>query len=376
MEPIGFRKERAQEILAKHHIDILIASTPVNIFYASGLPTLHVAPNPILYVLTNQFPNAVLINAAGEEYLIHWMLYQSAKIFTWVTDTDATVAPKMTLEHIGNKIKAWGFEDKPATIGVESHMPKYQIDFLRERFPKATFVDGDLPFLEMRMIKTPEELKRIQQSTAISEMAIRTTIESLKSGITDFDLLQVARRSIVDQGAEGWDHLTFGIGASDPEAPGQGITVNSGDLCRFDIGTVWQGYISDISREAVVGDIPANARDAMTNMIKLQEFCEQQVKPGVNPKELSKIVKKQQKEIGLKSSSFVTIHGLGLEVEEVHFISPMKTNEIVFQPNMVMDIEVWQMISPFGLVGIEDCYRVTTDGVERISTLDKNIIYK
>ena len=45
-----------------------IATTPVNVFYTSGLPTTHVAPNPILYVLSNQFPNITLIRRDGEEH--------------------------------------------------------------------------------------------------------------------------------------------------------------------------------------------------------------------------------------------------------------------------------------------------------------------
>ena len=57
MEPIGFNKERTRNILEKQDIDVLIASTPVNVFYLTGLPTLHVAPNPILYVLYNQYPS-------------------------------------------------------------------------------------------------------------------------------------------------------------------------------------------------------------------------------------------------------------------------------------------------------------------------------
>jgi hypothetical protein len=47
MEPIGFSKKKASEVLQKNNIDVLIASTPVNVFYLTGLPTLHVAPNPI-----------------------------------------------------------------------------------------------------------------------------------------------------------------------------------------------------------------------------------------------------------------------------------------------------------------------------------------
>ena len=69
-KPIGYSKFRAQEVLNKYDIDLLVASTPVNVFYTTGLPVTHVAPNPILFVLSNQYPNLSLIRRDGEESAI------------------------------------------------------------------------------------------------------------------------------------------------------------------------------------------------------------------------------------------------------------------------------------------------------------------
>ena len=85
MDPIGYSKQKAKAALNKYNIDLLIAATPVNVFYTTGLPTLHVAPNPILYVLYNQFPSLSLLRRDGELSLIAWMVYQSVDKFSWVT---------------------------------------------------------------------------------------------------------------------------------------------------------------------------------------------------------------------------------------------------------------------------------------------------
>ena len=50
--------------------------------------------------------------------------------------------------------------------------------------------------------------------------------------------------------------------------------------------------------------------------------------------------------------------------------------DIPFEENMVLDIEVWLNVVSQGLVGIEDCYRITSSGCERLSKLDKEIIVK
>lgn len=284
MDPIGFNKEKAQNILENYDIDVLVASTPVNIFYTTGLPILHVAPNPILYVLYNQYPSVSLIRRDGEESLITWITYRSVDKFSWVTDVSGIASPKAAMKEVSDRIEKWGLSEK--NIGYESLMPSYQSEYLRNKFPSATLVNGDQAFLDMRLVKSEEEVKRIRKSTEISEKAIKAMIDAAHEGISDIELLQIARRTVVDEGAEGWDHLTMNLGPSDPEAPGVGNTLKSGDLNRFDIGTIWKGYVSDVSRELVIGQIPDGAEEIMDRLIKVQEFCLDNIKPDLNIKEL------------------------------------------------------------------------------------------
>ncbi|MFX0008550.1 MAG: M24 family metallopeptidase, partial [Promethearchaeota archaeon] len=220
VEPIGYNKKRASEILEKFGVDALIATTPVNVFYTTGIPTLHVAPNPILFVLYNQYPSFSIITNDGEVCLLIWGLYDSIEKFSWVKDYERVGSPKAGLKLLEEKLESFGL--RTGKIGLETLMPRYQSEFLRRIFPNAAFVDGDNMFLEMRLIKSEEEINRIKNSTQIAEKAILNCIESLKEGITDIELLKIARRSIVNEGAEGWDHLTMNIGDSDPEAPGVG----------------------------------------------------------------------------------------------------------------------------------------------------------
>lgn len=373
-EPIGFSKEKARQVLEKHNIDVLVASTPVNVFYTTGMPTLHVAPNPILYVLANQFPTLSMVRRDGEECAFAWIVYRSTDKWTWIEDITPTISPQQAMEEVCNKIAAWEMSDR--RIGLESLMPRYQSDCIRERFPNATIVDGDRAFLDMRLVKTGEEINRIKKSTQIAEKAIMNVINAAKNGITDNELLQIARRTIVDEGAEGWDHLTMGLGASDPEAPGLGYTVKQGEINRIDIGAVYKGYISDVSRQFVVGELPEGAREHMDKLIKIQEYLEENLKPGVNAVQLYNDVKKFCKSLIKVGMVAITGHSIGLECEEAHLFNPMRSLDIEFEDGMVLDIEVWKSFKDFNLVGVEDCYRVTSTGVERLSSLDKNIFIR
>jgi len=371
MNPIGFNKNKATEILEKKNIDVLIASSPENIFYTSGLPTLPVAKNPILFVLQNQYPSFTLIRRDGEECLITWMLYQSASLLSWIEDIRGIGSPKMAMKFIENVLTEWGVTDK--VIGLEKNMPRYQAEYLREKLPNATFVNADDAIIEMRLVKSAEEIKRIQKSTKIAEKAILAMVDITREGVTDEELLMEARKTIVLEGAEGWDHLTLGIGASDPEAPGYVKAVmKKGDLARYDIGAVWEGYVSDVSRHAAIGTPIGN--ELHENMVQIQEYCVDLIVPGMPAAGVAKDTKKFYKNLDKKISCFVTGHSIGLQTEEFHFFSPMARNKKVrFEENMVLDVEVWTPFKNFGLLGIEDTYQVTRSGCKQLSSLEKKI---
>jgi len=376
VEPIGYNKNRAKEILEYNGLDLLIASTPVNVFYTTGLPVTHVAPNPILYVLSNQYPNLSLIRADGEESAIIWSLYDSVEEFSWIPPNEVyrigslNAAVKMLLK----KVEDWELGNK--TIGLESYMPRYQSEALQKAFPGAKFVDGNQAFLEMRLIKTEEEIRRIKKSTEVAEKAIEICIQNLKLNMPDTELLQIARRAIIDEGAWGWDHLTMNIGPSDPEAPGRGIPVTPNDIVRFDFGAVWEGYISDVSRGAVIGEVPVKAQEAMDYMIQVQEYCAENIKSGVNASEFREEANNYLKSLTKRGFYLITAHSIGLECEETHLFGPTGAMSIPFEENMVLDLEVWLNVRGQGLVGVEDCYRVTKSGCERLSKLDKSIVVK
>lgn len=375
-DPVGYRKERAQNILEKHDLDAIIATTPVNVFYSSGLPTLSVSQNPILFELNNQYPNIVIIFRNGEGFLVNWDLFQSVADYSWISENKGIASPKDAVRAVVKKLKHMGLRTAKAKIGIESLAPKYLIDALQKKLPDIQIKDADLVFLEMRIIKTEEEIQRISRSTEIAEKAIKACIDASQEGITDHELLRIARQTIIAEGAEGWNHLTMNIADSDPEAPGIGIAMKKGDLSRFDFGAVWKGYVSDVSRQVVLGELKPEQKALMDRMIKVQEFCEQEVKVGRNIKEIARKATEFYSTFkDRQGMAFITAHSIGLQCEEVHLFGPSSVMEGVFEKNMVFELEVWENLNG-ALVGVEDCYYLTDDGLKRMTTLDKNIFVK
>lgn len=373
VKPLGFDKKRAAEIMERHDLDLFIATSPVNVYYLSGLPVLHAAPNPILFALSNQYPNVAMVGREGDVVLFHWGLFRSVDEFCWVPDHKGTISQKDVRKAMWQKIKKWGLVGK--RIGVESTAPKYLLDHLAKKNPDSEVVSADAAILDMRLVKSDEEVACIEQATAMTEKAIMACVEAAAEGMTDNDFLKLARETMIEEGAVGWDHLTMSIGNSDPEAPGIGTVAHKGDIIRFDFGSVYRGYVADINRHVVLGPVPEGAAELVDQLIQLQEYYEQRVKPGVSIKALNEEALAFYQTLKQGGMTLMVGHSLGLECEELHLFGSMGVVDRPFEKNMVFEIEAWELFGEV-LIGVEDCYVVTDDGCRKITTLDKHMIAK
>ena len=374
MQPIGFNKKRFSEKMKAKGFDFVIASSPENIFYTSGLPTRHSENNPILFSLSNLTPTIVVVRQDGEESVITWMIFNPE--LTWIKDFRGIMAKDDAVEALVNILQETGIQ-KP-TIAVESIMPIYQYEALKKAFPNAKFETADDIFLECRLVKNPEEIDRIKKSTHIAEKTILAMFHELKEGISDIDMLKIAKNTIVNEGASGWDHITMSLGASDPEAPGTGVKMKKNEMTRFDIGAIYKGYTSDVSRHAVLGKIPSDVEKFIREIVDVQRQCIDAIKPGVPTMNILNIAQEAFEKKGEEVPIFPTCHSLGLRCEEIHLFDPLHSADKMFEPGMVFDLEFWVPYEPYNnrLIGMEDTYLVTKNKCERISTLDQTLLVK
>ncbi len=372
-KPIGYDREKAAELMQNYDLEVLIVSSPENVFYMSGLPVRHHAVNPILFALQNQYPSIVLVYNDGDESLVVWDLYD--RNYSWVLDTKGCLTPKNALRSIKRFLKKRNISR--GKIGIENSLPYYITSFLAETFPQSELIPADNLLLDMQLVKSEEEINRITQSTRIAERAINEMIDATKPGISDLELIKIAKKTIIDEGAEGWDHFTMSIGESDPEAPGTGIKVKANDLVRYDIGAFYKGYVSDVNRYCFLGHPPPEVREPVEAIIQVQNACQKAIKPGADPKEILVLAEKTWREAGRQDSFIIIAHSLGLQTEEYHFFYPMHGGLTrKFQKGNVLDLEAWTLIKNYGTVGNEDTYVVTETGCKRISTLEMKIFSK
>ncbi|MDR1955308.1 MAG: M24 family metallopeptidase [Treponema sp.] len=371
VEPIGYNPKRAAEVMALYDLDLLIATSPENVYYLSGMPVLHSAANPILLALNNQYPNLALIRREGEGTVIHWKVFKSAERFTWFQDLLGIESQAEVGKAIRSKIRAWGLIGK--RVGVESTAPKFLIDALTGASAGMTVVSADHAFLDLRLVKTPREIEYLQRAADITEAALKDTIAAVQEGVTDVELLRIGRDALLKHGADDWDHLTLTIGDSDPEAPGTGRAVKRGEIVRLDFGGIYRGYVADINQEVVVGDAPPEADTLIQGLLDFQRYFEQRIRPGVNMKALSDEALAWYKKTVPQGIAFSIGHSIGLQCEDQHIFGVLGQLDRVFEERMVFEIEAWEPYQG-ALIGVEDCYVVTKEGCRKMTTMSKQIM--
>jgi predicted dehydrogenase/Xaa-Pro aminopeptidase/putative sterol carrier protein len=371
VEPIGFNQKKAARVMREYDLDLLIAASPVNVYYLSGMPLLHSAANPILLALNNQYPNLAMIRREGDGTVIHWNVFKSVDRFSWFHDVVGIESQADVGKALRSKIRKWGLAAK--RVGIESTAPKFLVDAISGEKAEMIAVTADQAFLDMRLVKSPLEIEYLQKAADITEAALKDTIAEVKEGVTDLDLLKTGRNALLKHGADDWDHLTLTIGDSDPEAPGTGRAVKKGEIVRLDFGGIYKGYVADINQEVVVGKAPPEADKLIKGLLEFQNYFEKRIKPGVNMKKLSEEALSWYKKTVPGGIAFSIGHSIGLQCEDQHIFGVLGALDRVFEENMVFEIEAWEPYNG-ALIGVEDCYVVTGDGCRKMTTMPKTII--
>src|SRR5690606_39415003 len=131
--------------------------------------------------------------------------------------------------------------------------------------------------------------------------------------------------------------LTGKNAASPHGTPGQ-TKIKKGDLVLFDLGVIYEGYCSDITRTVAYGDITAEQEKIYNTVLQAEETAVQAVKPGVRAMDLDKIARDIIHNAGYGDYFPHRLgHGLGISVHE--YPSMTATNELQLKPGMVFTIE-------------------------------------
>lgn len=256
-------------------------------------------------------------------------------------------------------------------------------DEIRNRLPKAKFVNATDLIWKQRMIKTDWEIDTLKKLCDITTKGFRAGLESMKEGMTEVDVLKICWETFVSEGAVDTPmlgQLMMRAGAKDYDittARPVDLPLTKGRQIMLDGGPCYKGYMMDIQRQASIGE-PSKLQNELYELsIKGQEAVEKVIAPG---RRISDLYNAAIEVIGevpsyLKDQGVEHLchhrfmgHGVGLTVHEFPWIT--SDDQTILNPGMTFSVEVpANDIPKFRVFGgyPEDLYLVTKEGYENLT---------
>jgi len=163
--------------------------------------------------------------------------------------------------------------------------------------------------------------------------------------------------------------VASGPNSSMPHAVPTNRKIESGDAITIDMGCKYNGYCSDMTRTIFVDKIDDEKRKIYDLVLKNQKQILDEIKEGVSPKTLTKMVEGDFK-INDQMLIHSLGHGVGLETHELPYIS--LKNENLLKENMVITDEPGIYLPGNFGVRIEDTVLVTKYGCIPLTKSEKN----
>ena len=200
------------------------------------------------------------------------------------------------------------------------------------------------------------------------------TDEQLEKGMTEKEVADFIDAEYLKEGASGVSFDTivcFGPNAADQHhTPSETRTLKAGECVLIDMGCIWNGYCSDMTRTFYcksVDDEQAAIHDLVRTAV---EKAEAVIKPGVRFCDIDAQARYLIDEAGYSEYWRIRLgHFIGQEDHEYGDVSPINKN--VAEPGMIFSIEPGIYLEGKYGVRVEDLVLVTEDGHELLNAVDK-----
>lgn len=228
----------------------------------------------------------------------------------------------------------------------------------------------------LRMRKDAEECERLAACQRINDQAMTAAFKAMRPGMTELELADVIRRAFIAHGA---DHEAFILVAAGEHSALPHHSPTTTELKEgpvlLDIGCYYQGYASDMTRVAYLGEPPEKFRRVHGLVEQAVRAAHQAAAPGVAAEAVDRAARRVIEEGGYGPQFVHRVgHGIGLSVHEPP--SVMEGNTLPLPENAAFSIEPGIYLpGEFG-VRLEEVVINRAGGAQILSTVPRDIYVK
>lgn len=284
------------------------------------------------------------------------------------------------LENEKEQLTGFLKKDGIETVGVEA----YELSIAR-----AQGVKDALPFVHLdfsnrlndlieglRMVKEPFEIANMQKAQDITDAAFEHVLGIIKPGVTEKDVALEIEYYMKKHGASGPSFDLIAVSGENSSRP-HGVPgtrkIQNGDFLTIDIGAVYNGYCSDMTRTVAIGKITDEQKKVYDTVRRANLAVEEAIAPGKKCRDIDKVARDIIYDAGYEGCFGHGLgHSVGLLIHEKPFCSP-KSNSVLAE-NMIMTDEPGIYLEGRFGVRIEDMVLVTKEGCRIFTKCKKDLV--
>lgn len=267
-------------------------------------------------------------------------------------------------------IKSIMIEEESVTIA--------KLSSLKQKLCAELLTDSGLSekIRSIRMIKSSAEIADITRAQRITERALTELLNHVRPGVTERELSVELEHLIHVYGGEriAFELITIaGANTSLPHGVPGDYAIREGDFVTFDIGSVYNGYHSDMTRTYAVGHATDQMREIYDIVYLAHRKAAEKIVAGNTTADVDIAARAYIESKGFgEYFGHSTGHGVGLEIHEDPRV--YKTDTTVLQDGMVITDEPGIYLPGRFGVRIEDMYVVSGSDSYSLAELPKELL--
>ena len=244
-----------------------------------------------------------------------------------------------------------GVELGHSPIRIETFLLASEYEILKDAFPHASFKNATDLLNEIFIIKDEAEIEAFRRAGEICDLGFEAVIKELRVGMTETEIAGIAEYAMRKAGSElNWSFTGGQEIATGPRTayfwggctPPTRRQVEPGDNVLIDLHSMYNLYLGDLARNAIMGQPSAEQRELSDVFVATCNVLLENLKPGATYGEVAARMDAYLDDIGYRQYALPGYgHGIGILGNEwypvvVNSNTPYESKgDLLLRPNMI-----------------------------------------
>ena len=348
------RRKKAAEMTAAQGLDVLIVNSNdsdyANVRYFSGFWPLFETAG---VAIAPSGKAALMVGPESTKYAADRSVLPDIFQLMEYRESADPAYPELKSSSYTDVLAFLGVRGKKLKIGVGGWLVTnpVQLEGLRACFPEAQIVRADQIMVDLRSVKSENELACLREGFRITEIATREVIKALRPGMTELQLVGIAQKTIYEHGAE-YEGLPMYVFSE--KSTRHAISrstyreIKAGDIVQLNLSAKIDGYSPSIGMPLSMGPLAGRKREIVEFGLEAHRWTYGQLRAGVVAAEVAKgYVELFRRRGYMANYVYGPCHGTGLIEVEAPWME--SSSEYRLREGMTFQVDTFVSGEEFGI---------------------------